>query len=333
MQNRSPRRPILRVSFHCCRSIAWVVTVGLVALIGSGSVSAGTWQDEPGAKATDANVEHDLRVMSFNIRYGTADDGPNHWDRRQDFVVETIAAFQPDLLGTQETLAFQRDFLAKQLTDYDHMGVGRDDGQEAGEMMAIYWKRERFEKLDSGHFWLSEDPEAIGSKSWDSSLPRMVTWVKLQDRHQPTAKPILWFNTHFDHRGQQARLESAKLLRKKILDSAAEALIVVTGDFNAGEDSPPHTALFAPVEFGQPQIIDSYRKQHPQRTSDEGTFSGFDVTSTKGDRIDWLAVCDRWQIVSAAIDRRQNDGRTPSDHFPINAVLRFPHHSVEQAPK
>ena len=120
--------------------------------------------------------------MSFNIRYGTAQDGVNQWDKRQGWVVETIRAFAPDLLGTQETLGFQRDFLAMSLADYEGLGVGRDDGAEKGEMMALFYRRDRFEKLDGGHFWLSESPAEVGSKSWDSSLPRMVTWVKLRQR-------------------------------------------------------------------------------------------------------------------------------------------------------
>ncbi|MBL8889120.1 MAG: endonuclease/exonuclease/phosphatase family protein [Planctomycetaceae bacterium] len=271
--------------------------------------------------ATQAQ-DRELRVMSFNIRFGTANDGDNHWNQRREFLVETIRAFQPDLLGTQETLAFQRDYLAEQLVDYDHLGVGRDDGKERGEMMAIYWKRDCFEKLDSGHFWLSESPEVVASKSWDTSLPRMVTWVKLRDRRRTDAVPLVWFNTHFDHRGEQARLESAKLLRKKILAAAADSRIIVTGDFNAGEGSPPYAALFAPAETGQPQIIDAYRQHQPQSVEHEGTFSGFDAKATSGARIDWVAVCDRWQIISAVIDRTQKDGRTPSDHFPINVVLR-----------
>ena len=103
--------------------------------------------------------------MSFNVRYGTATDGDNHWDRRKDFLVATIRAFDPDLLGTQETLEFQRDHIAAGLPGYDHAGVGRNDGQADGEMMALFYRRERFERLDGGHFWLSATPEVAGSKS------------------------------------------------------------------------------------------------------------------------------------------------------------------------
>lgn len=131
----------------------------------------------------------EVRVMSYNIRYGTAQDGDNHWDKRKEFLLETIKAFDPDLLGTQETLGFQRDYLAEKLPGYAVLGGGRDDGKEQGEMAALYFKRSRFEKLDGGHFWLSETPDQPGSKSWDSALTRMATWVKLRDVYriaQPT---------------------------------------------------------------------------------------------------------------------------------------------------
>src|SRR5690348_4536765 len=110
-------------------------------------------------QAADSTAE--LRVMSFNIRYGTAKDGENHWDKRHQFLLETIQAFDPDLLGTQETLAFQREYLAEKLKVYDIFGVGRDDGREAGEMAALFYKRDRFEKLDGGNFWLSETPDQV----------------------------------------------------------------------------------------------------------------------------------------------------------------------------
>ena len=276
-----------------------------------------------GAKlAPGAEGDAEVRVMSFNIRYGTANDGDNHWDRRKEFVVETIGAFDPDLLGTQETLGFQRDYLAEKLSGYDHLGVGRDDGKDEGEMMALYYKRDRFEKLDGGHFWLSETPEVVGSKSWDSSLPRMVTWVKLRDRRNDSARPIAFFNTHFDHRGPQARLESARLIRRQIGTIGEECSVIVTGDFNTAEGSEPYVALFGALEERTPPVEDTYRAAHSTRGDDEGTFSGFRAGSTSGSRIDWIGVSRDWEIVSAQIDRTSRDGRTPSDHYPVTAVLR-----------
>jgi endonuclease/exonuclease/phosphatase family metal-dependent hydrolase len=270
----------------------------------------------------EEQAANNVRVMSFNVRYGTAKDGENHWDRRKEFLVETIIAYQPDLLGTQETLGFQRDFLAEKLPGYEVLGVGRNDGREDGEMMALYYKKDRFEKLDGGHFWLSETPDVVGSKSWDSSLPRMVTWVKLRDRRQPNAAPILFLNTHFDHLGKMARLKSAELLRQKIATLGEGCSIIVTGDFNAGEGSEPYQALFGKSEDKESSVVDTYRVVHPKREPTEGTFSGFKSDATDGARIDWIGVSRDWKIVEAAINRTSRDGRTPSDHFPITAVLR-----------
>lgn len=263
-----------------------------------------------------------VRVMSFNIRYGTADDGPNHWDQRQEFLAETIRAFRPDLLGTQEVLAFQRDYLARQLPAYEVVGVGRDDGRERGEMTAIFYLRQRFDLLEHGHFWLSETPDIAGSKGWDSALPRMVTWVKLRDRENPMARPLWLLNTHFDHQGSVARLEAARLLRRRIRPWSIEGSVVLTGDFNAAVQSPPYRVLFDSAT-GQPAcLVDTYRQRHPNRGQDEGTFHGFRISSTAGDRIDWIGVSPDWTIVEAAIDRTARDGRTPSDHFPVTAVIR-----------
>lgn len=261
----------------------------------------------------------DLRVMSFNIRYGTANDGENHWEKRKDFVVEAVRAFHPDLLGTQETLGFQRDYLAEHLSGYEAIGVGRDHGDERGEMTAVLFRKERFEKLAVGHFWLSKTPDVPGSKSWDTSLTRMVTWLKLKDLKATLPTEIYFFNTHFDHRGQLARQESARLIRKKIAELAGAAPTVVTGDFNAGEGSPPYQALF--TEAGPVQLLDTFRQAYPQRGTSEGTFSSFKSNETSGERIDWIACSPGWTVKSAQIDRTQREGRTPSDHFPVTAVL------------
>lgn len=274
-----------------------------------------------GIDALGADPIRSIRVMSFNIRYGTARDGSNRWDLRKDFLVKTIEAFNPDLLGTQETLGFQRDYLAEQLTGYEHLGVGRNDGRDDGEMMALYYRKDRFEKLDSGHFWLSETPDKAGSQSWDSSLPRMVTWVKLKDRQQPDSRPIAFFNTHFDHLGIQARLESARLLRRQATKIGEANSIIITGDFNTGENTPPYKALFDPVDKNLAPFVDTFRAVHKTRTEHEGTFSGFLATALSGARIDWIAVSADWKVVQAGIDRTERDGHTPSDHFPVTAVL------------
>lgn len=262
-----------------------------------------------------------LRVMSFNIRFGTANDGPNHWERRKDLVAETIRAFDPDLLGTQETLGFQRDFLAAQLPGYESAGVGRDDGKQQGEMMAVFYRKSRFERLAVGHFWLSQTPDVIGSKSWDSSLPRMCTWLKLRDR-QAAGKTVWFFNTHFDHQGPESRLQAARLLRSRIADMTGDESWILTGDFNTAEGTPPYVALFGADKNLPLAPRDVYRIAHPQPGPEEKTFSGFQAAPAEGARIDWIACSTDLEVLSAEIDRTAREGRTPSDHFPVTAVLR-----------
>jgi endonuclease/exonuclease/phosphatase family metal-dependent hydrolase len=263
-----------------------------------------------------------VRVMSFNIRYGTAADGDNHWDKRKEFLAETIRAFDPDLLGTQETLANQRDYLAGQLKEYESFAAGRDDGKNAGEMAALFYRARRFEKLDGGHFWLSESPDKPGSKGWDAALPRVATWVKLKDRVDPAAPPVLFLNTHFDHRGTKARQESARLIRRKVGELGKDCRVIVTGDFNAAEGSEPYVALFADSDGKASPVLDTFRVRHADRGKEEGTFSGFKAAQTTGPRIDWIACSRDWDVRLAGIDRTARDGRTPSDHFPVTAVLR-----------
>lgn len=288
----------------------------LLALFAWFTVSAtGLRAEEPSPKP--------LRVMSFNIRYGTAKDGENHWDKRREFLVETVREFQPDLLGTQETLGFQRDYLAEKLDGYRAIGVGRDDGKETGEMTAVLFRTSRFELLDHGHFWLSETPDVPGSKAWDAAITRMVTWLKLRDRQAPGQPELYFYNTHFDHIGKEARAQSAALLRKRIEELPGHPPVIVTGDFNEGEGSRPYLALFAPKDSLPPVLLDTYRAAHPVRASDEGTFSGFKAANREGARIDWIGHTQQFKVLRAAIDRTERDGRTPSDHFPVIAVLEW----------
>lgn len=261
-----------------------------------------------------------LRVMSFNIRYGTAQDGENHWDRRRDLVVKTIEQFSPDLLGTQETLEFQANFLTEQLGEYSYFGRSRM--KTPNEHCGIFYKTERFTWLAGGHFWLSETPEIPESQGWDAALPRMASWVLLNDNRHEGSSAILVVNTHFDHRGSQARTESAKLLRArigKLADIADNPRILVTGDFNEGEASSPYRSLLQENN----QLVDTYRLMHPTPTENEGSFNGFKGES-KGPRIDWILASPHWKCQSADIVRTNFDGRYPSDHCPVTAVFELP---------
>lgn len=267
----------------------------------------------------DGSGPSTVRVMSFNIRYDNTADGLNQWSERREAVVQVVRAFTPDLLGTQECLAHQGTFLRQALPEYTFVGVGRDDGREQGEMTAIFFRTDRFDLLESGHFWLSESPQRPGSRSWDAAITRMVSWAQLRDRRDATT---LWFfNTHFDHRGELARLNSAMLLRRRVLEMSGGARAIIAGDFNAPSDGAVARALRRGDGVGV-TLLDTYREAHPQPRADEGTFTGFGESSS-GPRIDWIVVTPDIGVIDAGIDRTATAGRWPSDHFPVTATLRF----------
>ncbi len=261
-----------------------------------------------------------VRVMTFNIRYGTAGDGDNAWKNRQELVVETIRNFKPDLLGTQEVLDFQADFLCERLPEYEMIGVGRDDGQRRGEFSSLFYKRDRFQPVSSGTFWLSETPRKPGSKSWDSSLPRVATWAKLRDV-QSDGREIVFLNTHWDHVGNQARIESGKIIHTWMGEKAANQPTIITGDFNVNETHPGLRALMT-SETDSLKFLDVYRQLHPMADEEEATFNGF-KGRTRGGRIDFILASPAFKPIEATIDRASRDGRYPSDHFPVTAVLQY----------
>lgn len=266
-----------------------------------------------------------LRVMSFNVRYGTAKDGPDRWELRRDLLFHTIRKFDPDLLGVQEALDFQCEEISAALGDnFTFHGVGRDDGKKKGEFTGIYYKRDRFERLDAGHFWLSNTPDIPGSKDWDAALTRMASWVKLRDRKadaDEAAPTLLFLNTHWDHVGKKARFESAKVIRRKMRELHPEGSTVIVGDFNAREDDEEYAELLgAAADDDGPKYIDAYRQVHPKRQPDEATFHGF-KGGKDGSRIDWIFQSEDLTATEAHIDRAHEDGRLPSDHYPVTAVL------------
>jgi endonuclease/exonuclease/phosphatase family metal-dependent hydrolase len=156
---------------------------------------------------------------------------------------------------------------------------------------------------------------------WDTSLPRMATWVRLKDKAND-GKLVLWVNTHFDHKGKLARIESAKLIRERIATLGKDCSLILTGDFNAGEGSEPYKAMFALREKEEAPVVDSYRAPHPERAENEGTTTPFQAAPSTGNRIDWIGVSRDWKVISATIEHPDREGRTASDHFPVTAVLR-----------
>lgn len=263
-----------------------------------------------------------VKVMSFNIRYGTADDGTNSWQYRAHLVVEAIRAHDPDLIGMQEVLNFQAQWLQEQLPEYGFHGVGREDGEQKGEMVPVFYRKARFVVTNRGHFWLSETPDIAGSRSWDSALPRMVSWLILHDLL--TGHRFCFMNTHFDHRGALARSASAKLLRTKAKEIACGLPIVITGDFNSHETDEPYEILVRGkgLPEGTEEWVDAYRRVHPVPTGLETTFNGWSPVR-KGMRIDWIIHTQDFVPLDARIVYYQERGRLPSDHYPVWAVLRF----------
>lgn len=314
---RSRSRP------HRSASAASIVLLGCLSFAcaqGRGDVAreraAGSLEREPGAPAKETPGELDpdatLRVATFNIRYAAARerDARDQWMQRRGHVLETIEALDLDVLCVQEALHGQMEFLREGLGDHVAVGQGREGG-ERGEYAAIFYRSDRFQELGRGNFWLSETPEEVASVGWDAALTRMVTWVELEDRVSGRAFRV-WC-THFDHRGKVARLRSAELLGARVAASALPDLVL--GDLNAGESSPVLAALAAEG------LRDTFRDAHPDET-EVGTFGGW-VGRTGGAKIDHVLADDGFDTVAASIDRRQFDGRDPSDHFPVLAVVRF----------
>ena len=259
-----------------------------------------------------------LRVMSFNVRYATAPDGDNVWEKRTGLFFETITRFAPDLIGFQEVLAVQYDAIAARMPGHAFAGVGRDDGARKGEFSSVGFRRDRFTLVASGTFWLSETPDTPGSKSWDAALPRICTWVRL--RENGTGKELVLANTHFDHRGKVARQEAARVLSERLGPVARGVPAILTGDFNIDEDNPAYAVLTRPARPEWITWIDAYRTVYPERRPDEASFNGF-KNVTRGSRIDFVFHTNHFRATAAGIDRFARDGRFPSDHYPVTAVL------------
>jgi endonuclease/exonuclease/phosphatase family metal-dependent hydrolase len=260
-----------------------------------------------------------LRVMTFNIRYNEPRDGVNAWANRKTRVSDVIRFHKADLVGVQEAQYNQLQDLEKLLPDFAWCGVGRD-GEKKGEFSAVLYRRSRFKLLETNTFWLSETPEKAGSKGWDADYPRIVTWAKFQDLK--TKKTFYQFNTHFDHIGARARTESSRFLLAQIPKIAAGSPFVVTGDFNAKEDTNVYKILTGKEETGTFKLIDARYASANGHFGGNSTFNGFKEL-IPAMKIDYIFVGDSAKILEHGILSDRWDGLWASDHLPVLVEIVF----------
>lgn len=260
-----------------------------------------------------------LTVMTSNIRYGTADDGVNQWTARKEHLFEIIRREDADLLGLQEALDFQIDEIIKAAPRYGVVGVGRDDGREAGEYSAILFNKDRLRIAEAGTFWFSDTPAVPGSKSWGNTITRICTWARFIDRD---GRGFWHFNLHLDHQSQPSRERSTVLLRERINARTVKTEpVVVTGDFNVGETNPAMLTMTA-ATGGPPAFLDTFRVLHAGE-QEVGTGNAFKFGNTRGDKIDYVLVQPGAEVLRAEILRDSRQARYPSDHFPVVARVRL----------
>jgi len=269
------------------------------------------------AGCTSEDRKGSIKVMSLNIRMDTPDDGINAWPNRRDFLTKSIYEITPDVAGLQEVLIHQLNDLDSLLPWYDYVGVGRDDGVAAGEFSPIFYKMNRFDLMSHSTFWLSEYPDSVGSVGWDAALPRIVSWAKFHDRH--INRDFYFLNTHFDHIGELARLESVKLIQKFIAENTEGLPVVMTGDFNLEPDSK---AIQLFLQDDNLQIFDAYTQSLTDHSGVDFSFNGFGKTEHHK-RIDYIFVDDHWQIYDHVILPLKNDEVFISDHYPVVGTVKM----------
>jgi endonuclease/exonuclease/phosphatase family metal-dependent hydrolase len=259
----------------------------------------------------------ELRVMTFNIRLNTASDSLNAWSYRKDKLASQVLFHDIQLLGVQEALHDQMMDLRERLPQFKSLGGGRDDGKQKGEYSAIFYDTTRLQVLQSKMFWLSETPEVPGSKSWDAAITRIVTWAKFKDRK--TKKIFFAFNTHFDHKGQVARRESAKIVLQKIQEIAGNIPVVCTGDFNAEPTAEPVMVI---MDKTNPlHLTDSKEISATAHYGPTGTFNAFQSKEVSDQPIDYIFLKGKWKVKKHATISQSWGGRFASDHFSVLATL------------
>ena len=279
----------------------------LLSIIGLFATALLGFARVPSAHAAEA------RVMSYNIKCAPNDETSN-WGARKENLVADIRATMPDLLGLQEALKNQLDFIAGNLPEYAWIGVARDDGRERGEYCPILYRTELYEVVESGTFWLSETPDIPGKKGWGAACNRIVTWGKF--RRRANGREFIFACTHFDHVSETARRESAKLVLKFKEEKAAGLPFIITGDFNSTDTTQAYQAMT--------QELKDARKMAESRKGGEFTFPSEKMEKQDERVIDYFFVSDEVGVREFSIHSNPpKHDPMPSDHFSIDAVLEF----------
>lgn len=268
-------------------------------------------------QASAAESSDDLEVWTYNIRYGSANDGPDHWDERRDSVLNLLIESKAQLILLQEAEALQIAEINRALPGHATVTRGRADGLHGGEHVPILYCTERFTLLAADTFWHSDTPDAPGSRSWGNNIPRICTWVRLLA--SDGSPPLTVFNLHLDHQSQESRMESiAQVLTLAEKEVEAGHRVIIGGDFNANERNPLHQLLADhPVAW-----TNAHRELNPDDTT--GTFNGFDPERIEGTPIDFIFHSPGLTALESEIRLdRTPSGRWPSDHFPVRAKLKI----------
>lgn len=256
----------------------------------------------------------ELKVMTYNIRLSLESDKENAWNNRKNDALALMDYYHPDYFGVQEAVPQQMIDIKTNLKDYDYVGVGRDDGKNQGEYSAIFYDKTKLEVTKSGTFWLSETPEKP-SKGWDAAFNRVCTYAFFKIKK--TGKQFLALNLHFDHVGNLARVNSAKLILEKIKELNPKKLpLTLTGDFNLTDDSEP-------IKIISESLDNAFYHSKKSHYGPKGTFTGFDINTVPKDRIDYIFVKGFEILSNRTINDRRENLLYPSDHFPILAEIKF----------
>lgn len=264
----------------------------------------------------------DLTVVTSNVRYDNEEDGENRWDNRKDALAAEILSVEPDIIGTQECLHHQRNYLKKQFKGYNTVGVAREDGKKDGEYSAIFYRKDRFRAIECGNFWLSETPD-VPSLGWDAACIRIASWAFLEEKS--TGKRFFFVNTHLDHVGAVARREGVNLLCKKAKEIGGDCPMIITGDFNSQKES-------ADIQYvksvGLIHTLDIAKEKKASIASFHG-FKGLENMAkhipeqARPAVIDYIFISEGSCSYYEILPEKSPDGRFVSDHCPVVAKVRL----------